>query len=392
MQVAAAVDVAVDFGRPPVAQVLDGVVGETQHLPVAEPLLVEVAVSGDELPVGRVDAVSVEVHRLAAQLARAALLADGELHVGVGAGLEVRRDHHRAPVALGERGLPVEMGGAPSVGEAAPDARAVGVAGERRGLPLDALELLHALERLLHGAGEEVDALVVLGYHGVAQVAHPLRAVHGGHQVLDRRGGDDQLRLAGAHVDAPEAVVFGEHHALARILSVAVVAVVGTRDEQARVVDGDRPFAVFAHRAHRIREMALLLRLPVHHDGAELPVADVVEDERVLRPRQPVGHRRLLEVPAPRGGDGDELVAVLGVDEAERARGAVRQLILEVGLENEGVAVVRAPGVDREVVREKVVVRARRERARLRELRKRLDPLLRAIRSSAAENRERKRA
>ena len=375
VQVAAPVRLAVRLRHEERAHRHRHAVREAHEHPRPLEIAVPVRVAAHELAVRRVDAVPVPVEQARADAAHLLLFAHGELHGAGAPRLAALLDLLVAVPGDGDEqlraavGRPVEVRAAPVVLEAAAQLRAVLAHGEG-GRFVPRRRLVDLLVEPVHGAREEEDvrARLVLLDDRVAVVGEWMAGLarirlRGGHEAAALRDGEDELVLARPEVHHPQTVVLGPLDVLAGVLSGAGVAVVGAREGEARVVDRHGPCAVLAHGAHGKRQDAhVLLRLPVHDHRHELAVADVVEEERVVV--DPVGHRGLLEVPARRGGDRNELVVVLQVHEAERAALArLGEASVEVGLQHGDVALVRAPGVDREVAREEMLVRALRDGA-----------------------------
>ena len=378
MQVAAPIRLAVLRRHVERAHRHRHAVRKAHEHPGALVVFVPVRLAAHELAVRRIDAVPVLVQNALANAADFGLLADFEFDRAPGASrllrivvlVASRRHEH----LVGTVRRPVEVGARPAVLEAAPQLRTVAV--DREGSRVPVGNLVRDLVEPVDGAGEEEDLLAILRDDRVAVVGERLPGLARdllGLGLLRTRSGDgeNQFRLARLEVHRPKTIVLGPRHRLARVLSRSRIAVVGAQQRQAGVVDGNGPRAVLRDGAHRHWEDTdVLARLPVHDHGLELAVPQVVEEDRVVV--HPERHRRLLEIPARRRGHGDELVAVLKVDDAERAALArLRQTTIDIRFENQHVPLVRTPRIDREVAREEVLVRTGRHRARLAPLRER---------------------
>ena len=146
MQIAATVDVAVDFGNIELSDILYLLIRQTHDLPApVEAFASEIAVSRNEIAIRRIQTVSVEMHFRTSNLMGTPLFAHGELHMRIDLVLKLARDGHGGGILHGEGRLPVEMRRSPAVREAAAEAGAVGIARKGRGVPIDALELLDSL-------------------------------------------------------------------------------------------------------------------------------------------------------------------------------------------------------------------------------------------------------
>ena len=115
---------------------------------------------------------------------------------------------------------------------------------------------------------EEEYLRIILGDYRVAEICERASglALHGlclRHQATSGGDGKDEFRFAGLEIHLPQSVVLGPFDGLARILSVAGVAVIRTNDRKTRIVDGERPFHVGGNGRYRHGENAFLLRAPV---------------------------------------------------------------------------------------------------------------------------------
>ena len=100
MQIAAAVGLSVYRRDEKPADFLDLIVLKPHDFPMSEELPIPISVAGNEFPVGRIKAMSVEMHLIAAQLMNLLFLANREFDVRVDAVLPVGGNNHRARIAL----------------------------------------------------------------------------------------------------------------------------------------------------------------------------------------------------------------------------------------------------------------------------------------------------
>ena len=93
MQIATAVDVTVDFRYVELSDILDLLVCKAYDLPASvEPIPIEISVTGDEVAVRRVKAVSIKMHFRSTDLMGFLLFSDGELGMRIYLVLEPARN------------------------------------------------------------------------------------------------------------------------------------------------------------------------------------------------------------------------------------------------------------------------------------------------------------
>ena len=127
---------------------------------------------------------------------------------------------------------------------------------------------------------------------------------------------EDQLLLAGAHINAPDASVFGREHAKVRVGN-ARVAVAGPRVVESAEVRRDAPAAVGTEAVERIWQRALFAALHVENVRDEMVALAVVPRHLALTARHPLHHAALLPVPSAGDAEFGPLVAVLRVHHAD---------------------------------------------------------------------------